>query len=152
MSPQNVSSKWFIKMSVLSALSVLSVVVVVVVYSASYINLFDMQIGLITVEGFTVFRKREQKQILSFYNFIVLSFSISCHSAIYATWMWWRTHYFVEEVHILIQTTNIIDVAQGEVFRMPVGHRHFSTAVTMIFFPMEFETLFRIQLQITLSH
>ena len=32
---------------------------VVVVYSASYINLFDKQIGLITVEGFTVFRKWE---------------------------------------------------------------------------------------------
>ena len=40
-------------------------VVVVVVYLASYINLFDKQIGLITVKGFTVLRKWEQKQILS---------------------------------------------------------------------------------------
>ncbi len=40
-------------------------VVVVAVYSASYINLFDKQIGLIIVEGSTVLRKREQKQMLS---------------------------------------------------------------------------------------
>ena len=107
---------------------------VVVVYSASYINLFDKQIGLITVEGFTVFRKWEQKQILS----PAKSFSISCNSAIDETWRWWRIHYFIEEIHITIHTTNIIDVATGQVFMMPVGRYHFSTAVTMFFFPMKF--------------
>ena len=52
------------------------------------------------------------------------------------TWWRWRIHNFVEELHITVRTTNVIDVTTRQVLMVPVGIYHFATAVTMFFFLM----------------
>ena len=55
----------------------------------------------------------------------------------HATRWRWRIHNFVEELHITVRTTNVIDVTTRQVLMVPVGIYHFATAVTMFFFLMK---------------